>query len=73
MVDALISSGQLDGKSKQDVREMLGPPTATSYFSDWDEVYWLGPQRGFLRLDSEWLVIRYDDLDIVEEYELVGD
>lgn len=73
MVDHLISSEQLGGKSKQEVISMLGPPTDTSYFSDWDAVYWLGPERGLLRIDSEWLVIRYDDLGMVDEYQLMSD
>ena len=37
---------------------MLGEPPKTNYFSDWDVVYWLGPERGLAGIDSEWLIVR---------------
>lgn len=73
MVDSLIQSGQLDKKAQDEVLTLLGPPTDTNYFSDWDAVYWLGPERGFFRLDSEWLVLRFDAEGRVSEYQLVCD
>jgi hypothetical protein len=73
MVDSLIQSGQLDDKAEDEVLTLLGPPTDTKYFSDWDAVYWLGPERGFLRLDSEWLVLRFDAEGRVSDYRLVRD
>lgn len=73
MVDSLIQSGQLDRKTQDEVLALLGRPTDTNYFSDWDAVYWLGPERGFLRLDSEWLVLRFDAEGRVSDYQLVRD
>ncbi|MEO9633217.1 MAG: hypothetical protein ABJF89_04365 [Parasphingorhabdus sp.] len=73
MVDSLIESGLLDGKSREDVFTLLGHPPETGYFRDWDAVYWLGPERGFIRIDSEWLVIRFDDAGRVSEYQLMRD
>jgi len=73
MADELTSHRGLDGKSRAEVRELLGEPTETEYFSDWDLVYWLGPQRGFIAVDSEWLVIRFDDSDQVAEYTVKSD
>jgi hypothetical protein len=73
MVDSLIQSGQLDKKAQDEVFTLLGSPTDTNYFADWDAVYWLGPERGFLRLDSEWLVLRFDADGRVSEYKLVRD
>ncbi len=73
MVDDLIESGQLNDRSRTDVLTLLGPPTNTNYFSDWDAVYWLGRERGFIRLDSEWLVVRFDEDERVSEYRLVRD
>jgi hypothetical protein len=32
-------------------------PPKTDYFSDYQIVYWLGPERGFISIDSEWLAI----------------
>lgn len=73
IVDSLIESGLLDGKSREDVFALLGHPPKTGYFRDWDAVYWLGPERGFIRIDSEWLVIRFDDAGRVSEYQLMRD
>lgn len=73
IVDSLIESGLLDGKSREDVFALLGHPPETGYFRDWDAVYWLGPERGFIRIDSEWLVIRFDDAGRVYEYQLMRD
>ena len=73
MVGALIWHGYLDGKTKDEVVRMLGPNCECEYFSDWDLVYWLGPERGWLSLDSEWLVIRFDSAGKVAEYTLVTD
>ncbi len=73
MVDSLIESRKLEGKTQDEILALLGPPTDTSYFTDWDAVYWLGPERGWLRLDSEWLVLRFDDKGRVFEYQLVRD
>jgi len=74
MVDDLVESGRLDRKTRDEVYALLGTPPETSYFSDWDAVYWLGPERNYiLRIDSEWLVIRFDGNSIVSEYQLVSD
>ena len=40
------------------VLHRVGEPPPTGYFAAWDMVYWLGPERGFIRIDSEWLVLR---------------
>jgi hypothetical protein len=67
MADELVRQRALHGKTRQEVLEMLGDPTDTGYFADYDAVYWLGPQRGFLAMDSEWLVIRFDESGHVTE------
>ena len=33
-------------------------PRSTEYFRDWSLVYNLGRERGFMAIDSEWLVVR---------------
>jgi hypothetical protein len=60
MADRLIAEGTLLGKNRDEIIEMLGEPPDTEYFCDWELVYWLGPERGFLSVDSEWLVVRFD-------------
>ncbi len=73
MADSLIERSLLDGKMREEVIMLLGSPTKTGYFKEWDFVYWLGPERGFISIDSEWLVIRFGPDDKVTEYQLVRD
>ncbi len=58
MVDDLLRSGHLQDLTRAETEELLGQPTDTSRYDDWDMVYWLGPERGFISIDSEWLVIQ---------------
>src|SRR5262245_42474082 len=55
MADRLIARGTLRGKTRAEVVELLGEPTQMGCFADWDLVYRLGPERGFIRIDEEWL------------------
>ncbi len=74
MVDDLIAKRRLDGATRDQLLTLLGPADETDHFRDWDLVYWLGPERnGFMRIDSEWLVIRFDAADRVASYRLVRD
>jgi hypothetical protein len=73
MADTLVGDRALQGKTRAEVIELLGEPTETEYFGDWDVVYWLGPQRGFLAMDSEWLVIRLDESGHVSETKIKTD
>lgn len=58
MAHRLLADGVLVGRTRAEVVAMLGEPPATGCFSEWDLVYWLGLERGFIRIDSEWLVAR---------------
>jgi hypothetical protein len=73
MVDDLITTVPLVGLSKDRVTELLGEGDKTNYWNDWDAVYWLGPERGLFRIDSEWLVFRFSPDDRVTEYRIVTD
>jgi hypothetical protein len=57
MADDILRRKLLDGLTADSLVTLLGPRPKTSYFTDWDYVYWLGPERGFISIDSEWLVI----------------
>jgi hypothetical protein len=57
MVDDLLSSGRLHGMTKTQVTELLGPPDSTGFFGF---SYYLGPERGFIGIDSETLIIGFD-------------
>jgi hypothetical protein len=59
MADRLLQSRELIGKTEAEVTAMLGPADTSGYFRpEWSIVYWLGPERGFFGIDSEWLVLR---------------
>jgi hypothetical protein len=73
MVEWLVRSGKLDGLTRSQVLELLGPPDGGPYFREWDLVWWLGPERGFMSIDSEWLVIRIGSDGRVAEYRVVRD
>jgi hypothetical protein len=73
MADDLLQSGKLTGATRQQVEDLLGPPDKTEYFKDWTMVYWLGPERGAFRIDSEWLGVRLDERGIVSEARLLRD
>lgn len=66
MVDDLLNKNELIGMSKSGVNDLLGIPPKTGYFSNYDYVYWLGPERGFMSIDSEWLVIKFENNKVVE-------
>lgn len=72
MADGFIANRSLIGHTRAEVVEMLGEPPDTGYFKQYDLVYWLGDERGFFSIDSEWLVIRIDDGRVIEA-EIVTD
>ena len=65
MVNDLFQQ-QLVGMSRIEIDELLGIPPRTGYFSICDYVYSLGPERGLIAIDSEWLCIRFDKEIVVE-------
>ncbi len=66
MVDDLLRRHSLVGMSRAEVDELLGRPPATDYFRDFEYVYWLGPERGFISIDSEWLGLRFEQERVAE-------
>ncbi len=73
MADRLLADGVLVGRTRAEVVAMLGEPPPTGYFAEWDLVYWLGPERGFISIDSEWLVARLGSDGRVTHAQLVRD
>lgn len=66
MVDDLVRTHHLAGMSQTRIDALLGAPEKTTYFREYDYVYWLGPERGFISTDSEWLVLRFEKHIVVE-------
>ncbi len=60
MYRSLIDQGLLISKTKQEITELLGEPENFPFRSPWDFNYWLGLQRGMMKMDSAWLGIRFD-------------
>lgn len=75
MVDALINEKLLYAKSKSEVISLLGEPLEDSpYFenSGREMIYYLGNERSFAGVDSEWLLIWFED-GRVSRYEVARD
>ncbi|WP_353094012.1 hypothetical protein [Tissierella praeacuta] len=74
MVDDLLRNHEIIGMDKNDIVELLGEPSDTEYFKELDNiVYYLGPERGLIRIDSEWLAIWFDEKNIVTEFKIMRD
>jgi hypothetical protein len=73
MVDDLLARHPLRGLTRDSVERLLGPRDSTEYFREWDLVYWLGPERGLIRIDSEWLVLKFGVDGRVSDYRIVRD
>jgi hypothetical protein len=73
MVDDLTATRRLDGLTRAELLTLLGPSDQSGKWRDWDLVYWLGPERGFMRIDSEWLVVQFDSSGRVAAYRIVRD
>jgi len=77
MADDLIDNNTLDGKTRDEVLSMLGEPMMTDVtWSPRDHfglLYHLGPERGWVSVDSEWLGIKFDTNGTVSECKIVRD
>jgi len=73
MVDDLLRRHSFRGMTREQVVAIVGEPDKTEYFKDWDLAYWLGPERGFVSIDSEWLVFRLDSQKKVTHLNILRD
>lgn len=73
MVDDLLAKYLLLGRPQAGVVELLGTPDSQDGFADYDMVYALGPERSFISIDYEWLVIELDAAGHVSEASIVTD
>ncbi|MBD2101664.1 hypothetical protein [Leptolyngbya sp. FACHB-261] len=72
MVDDLLAQHKLQGLTRDDITRLLGPADNVNA-SARDLEYYLGPERGLIRMDSETLVIHLDQNGRVKEYEIYRD
>lgn len=74
MVDDLLDKYTLVGKHKEEIIQLLGKPTETSRFEQMNQtVYYLGDERGFIPVDSEWLILQFNSDNQVVECKLYKD
>ncbi len=75
MVDDLLATRTLKGMEKSEITELVGPADDTPYFDEPRRmVYWLGQERaGLVSIDSEWLLIDFDEHGIATAAELARD
>ena len=73
MVDDLLERYELRGMTRAEVVALIGEPPKSDFFRSYDLVYWLGPERGLIGIDSEWLVMKLDANRRVTSVELVTD
>jgi hypothetical protein len=71
MVDDLLDTHELRGMTRAQVVALIGEPDSTRDFPDYDLVYWLGPQRGLIGTDSEYLAMKLDKAKRVLSVELI--
>jgi len=73
MIDDVVEN-ILPGSTQDEIESLLGKSRNTSYFSESkrDSIYMLGPERGF-GVDSEWLLIWFDDSGKFERYQIATD
>jgi hypothetical protein len=60
MVDDLLDRHDLRGMTSAEVIALIGEPERADVFQEYDMVYWLGPERGLIGTDSEYLVMKLD-------------
>ena len=73
MAERMLARRTLLEKSRDEVVAMLGRPSQEGYFTTWDLVYLLGPEKGPFGIDSEWLVVTLGESGQVSEASIQRD
>jgi hypothetical protein len=65
----------IHNKPKSEIIILLGSGSDSEYFksSERDLLYILGPERSYISIDSEWLLLWFDENDILIKYEIRTD
>ncbi len=74
IVDDLLANYPLIGMTEQEILDLLGKhDNSSGYFNEDDRyVYCLGIERGLIAIDSEWLLIDFENGYVVD-YSLTTD
>ncbi|WP_158701603.1 hypothetical protein [Lentibacillus sp. Marseille-P4043] len=70
MTDNLLSNHKLQGLTKAEVYKLLGSPDNNNKSK---LIYYLGRERGLIRIDSEQLMIKLNEEGIVSNYRVTTD
>jgi hypothetical protein len=71
MVDDFLDKHDPRGMTRAQVVALIGEPDSQSDVAGYDLVYWLGPQRGLIGTDSEYLVMKLDKSNRIISAELI--
>jgi len=69
----IINKKLLLGKTKAEITDFLGKPDNFPFWEPWGFNYWVGLQRGPMKMDSAWLAIRFDDTHHAVEVKMKQD
>ena len=74
IVDDLLADHPLTQMTRSEILALLGEhDNDAGYFQQEDRfVYWLGPERGLISIDSEWLILEFSG-DVVSECYITRD
>jgi len=61
MCRGFIANQPWKGKTKEELEVWLGKPDNFPFRNGWDFNYWVGLQRGPMKMDSTWLCFRFDN------------
>ena len=70
IVDDLLEDYELIGMQESEILDLLGDhDNDYGYFNEKDRfVYCLGPERGLISIDNEWLILDFADRVVVDYY-----
>ena len=68
-----ITNQAWKGKTKKELEAWLGKPDNFPFGNGWDFNYWVGLQRGPMKMDSAWLCFLFDNRGKAIKAELMQD
>lgn len=72
MVDDLLNRHKLAEMSRMQLEELLGQPSSNESIQTPEEyIYYLGPERGFICIDDEWLDIKFNGERVISAIDVV--